>query len=55
MAESDYILQVVQVSKAFGANKVLKEVNLNVRKGEVHGWRREIHPDEDFRWSLHEL
>ena len=37
MAESDYILQVVQVSKAFGANKVLKEVNLNVRKGEVHG------------------
>lgn len=38
MAEkNDYVLQLVNLSKSFGKNHVLKGVNLNVRRGTVMG------------------
>ena len=32
---SNYILQIKQLAKTFGDNKVLKDININVQKGEI--------------------
>ena len=32
---SNYILQIKQLAKTFGDNEVLKDINVNVQKGEI--------------------
>src|SRR5574344_1409236 len=39
--DQDYILQLRNLSKSFGKNKVLDGINLNVRRGTVMGWMGE--------------
>ncbi|MGI6586768.1 MAG: hypothetical protein ACOX3L_12835 [Lutisporaceae bacterium] len=53
--EENYVLKLKNVSKEYFGNKVLKEVNLNVKAGEIHALvggkrRRKIHTDEYIVW-----
>ena len=49
---SEYILEMLNISKSFAGVQALKDVSIRCRPGRVYGlvwreWRRQVNPDED--------
>ena len=50
MLETRYLLNMDNISKEYYGNKVLKNVGLQVKPGEIHALMGKINADEYFIW-----